>query len=116
MPGLGSNVGRLALLWTIPRRSPGVREQPHRLARMKVETASIEITAVEADVLAVGIFESEGVPQPLAGAAGTADAKAGFRKVSLLHPERPERALAVGLGKRAEMDAERARVAAALAV
>jgi leucyl aminopeptidase len=35
--------------------------------------------------------------------------------MAVIHPEKPARALVVGLGKRNEMDAERARVAAALA-
>jgi len=71
---------------------------------------------VEADLLAVGLFDGEALPAELAGAAGAADAKGAFRKLTLLHPEHPARVLAVGLGPRAEMDVERARVAAALAV
>jgi leucyl aminopeptidase len=83
---------------------------------VKVEVRQLDIAAVEADLLAVGLFDGEALPAELAGAAGAADAKGAFRKLTLLHPEHPARVLAVGLGPRAEMDVERARVAAALAV
>jgi leucyl aminopeptidase len=75
----------------------------------------MDIPEVEADLLAVGLYEGDELPAELADAPGAADARGGFRKLTLLRPERPARALVVGLGKREEMDAERARVAAALA-
>ncbi len=81
---------------------------------MRVEIGQLDIAEAEANLLAVGLFDGEALPAELAGAAGAADAKAAFKKLSLLHPEHPARALAVGLGPRDEMDAERARVAAAL--
>ena len=82
---------------------------------MKVEVHPMGVAEVEADLLAVGLFEGEELPAELAGAPGADDAKGSFKKLSLLHPEKPARALVVGLGKRKEMDGERARVAAALA-
>jgi len=69
---------------------------------------------VEADLLAVGLFEGEELPAELAEARGATDAKGGFKKTALLHPDSPARALVVGLGKREDLDAERLRVAAAL--
>ncbi len=57
---------------------------------------------------------AEGLPTEIAAAPGAADARGAFKKLALLHPERPARVLVIGLGKREEMDAERARVAAAL--
>jgi leucyl aminopeptidase len=82
---------------------------------MKVEVRQAEIPEVDADLAVLGLFEDEELPAELAAAPGAADAKGAFKKLALLHPERPGRALVVGLGKREEMDAERARVAAALA-
>jgi leucyl aminopeptidase len=70
---------------------------------------------IDADLLVVGLFEEESLPEPLGDAAGAADAKGGYKKLSIAHPERPARVLVVGLGKRDEMEPERARVAAALA-
>ena len=46
---------------------------------------------------------------------GADDAKGGFKKLSLLRPDGSAPVLVVGLGKREEVDAERLRVAAALA-
>jgi leucyl aminopeptidase len=106
--GVGWRPHRLAA------HEPGTSEAPGRA--MKVEVREAGIPEVEADLLAVGLYDGEELPPELAGAAGAADAKGAFEKLALLHPERPGRVLAAGLGRRSEMDAERARVAAALAV
>jgi leucyl aminopeptidase len=82
---------------------------------LKVTVSDIEIAQVDADLLVVGLCDGDELPAQLGSAPGAADAKSGFKKRLLLHPETPGRALVVGLGKRGELDAERARVAAALA-
>jgi leucyl aminopeptidase len=82
---------------------------------MKVSISQLQITAVDAELLAVGLCEGEELPAELASAPGARDAKGGFKKLAMLHPERPARVLVVGLGKRDELDAERARIAAAVA-
>ena len=90
--------------------------------RERIDSAAVEVTVrdtqpseIDADLLVVGLFEEESLPEPLGDAAGAADAKGGYKKLSIAHPERPARVLVVGLGKRDEMEPERARVAAALA-
>jgi leucyl aminopeptidase len=70
---------------------------------------------MEADLLTVGLFEGGELSSELAGAPGAAEARASFKRLSHLHPEQPGRTIVVGLGARSEMDAERARVVAALA-
>ncbi len=82
---------------------------------MQVEVRQIEPPEVEADLVVIGLYDGEGLPAEFAAAPGAADARSAFKKLALLHPGRPGRLLVVGLGKRQEMDAERARVAAALA-
>ena len=82
---------------------------------MRVEVTDTPLAEVEADLLAVMLFEGEELPEPLAGAPGAEDAKGGYRKTALVHPESPGRALVVGLGDRDEFEPERARVAAAIA-
>jgi len=82
---------------------------------VRVELTDKPLAEVEADLLAVMLFEDEELPEPLAGAPGAEDVKGGFRKTALLHPEKPGRALVVGLGERDDFEPERARVAAALA-
>ncbi len=81
---------------------------------MKVEVKQLQTDEVEADLLALGLFEGEELPAELAGAPGSADARSNFKRLGRLYPESPKRCLVIGLGKREEMDAERARVAAAL--
>jgi leucyl aminopeptidase len=83
-------------------------------AAVKVAVSQSKPSEIEADLLAVGLFEDEELPPELAEAPGAGAVKAGYRKLSHLHPERPGRTIVVGLGARGEMDAERARVAAAL--
>jgi leucyl aminopeptidase len=82
---------------------------------VRVEVTDTPLAEVESDLLAVMLFEGEELPEPLTDAPGAADAKGGYRKTALLHPESPGRALVVGLGDRDEFEPERARVAAALA-
>jgi leucyl aminopeptidase len=82
-------------------------------------------TDTAADTLCVGLFEDESVPpaidEAVDGRLGrlvdSGEAKAGFRKTAVLHGEGAigaTRVITVGLGKRNEFDAERARIAAAV--
>jgi leucyl aminopeptidase len=75
-----------------------------------------EIAEAGTDLLAVGLYEDGELPAELAGSPGAEDAGGTYKKLVTIHPESPPRALVVGLGKSEEMDAERSRVAAALAV
>jgi leucyl aminopeptidase len=81
---------------------------------MKVELSQAAIAESGADLLAVGLHDEEELPAEISSAPGAADARGAYKKLALLHPERPGRVLVVGLGKRDEMEPERARVAAAL--
>jgi leucyl aminopeptidase len=81
---------------------------------MKVSVSQIAIPDVDADLLTVGLCEGEELPAELASARGAADASSGFKKLIMVHPERPGRVLVAGLGKREELDAERLRIVAAL--
>jgi leucyl aminopeptidase len=82
---------------------------------MKVAVSQIELAAVDAALLLIGLCDGEELPAGFASARGAADAKSSFKKLTMVHPEQPGRVLVLGLGKRGDLDAERARVAAALA-
>jgi leucyl aminopeptidase len=82
---------------------------------LRVQTTGKPVAEVDADLLAVLIFDGDELPEPLAGAPGSDDAKGAYRKTALVHPESPRRALVVGLGDREEFEPERARVAGAIA-
>jgi leucyl aminopeptidase len=81
---------------------------------MKVSVSQSEVSAVDADLVAIGLCEGEELPAGLASARGADDAKGGFKKVAMIHPDQPIRVLVAGLGKREDLDAEQLRVAAAL--
>jgi leucyl aminopeptidase len=83
---------------------------------VQVEATDKPFSGVEADLHAMGLFEGEELREAYADLPGAGDVKTAFKKLTLLRPERPERLLIVGLGKREDLDAERLRVAAALAV
>lgn len=82
---------------------------------MQLEVTSGAISELDADLVVVGLANGDSLPEDLAGAPGAGDIKTGFKKVAVLHPEAPARALAIGLGDAGELDAERLRVAAAVA-
>jgi leucyl aminopeptidase len=71
---------------------------------------------IDSDLVCIGLCEGEELPEELRSARGAADARGGFKKLAILRPDAPERVLVVGLGRREELDPERLRVAAALAV
>jgi leucyl aminopeptidase len=82
---------------------------------LRVQAADKPLADVDADLLAVLVFDGAELPEPLAGAPGSDDVKGAYRKTTLVHPERPRRALVIGLGDRDEFEPERARVAGAIA-
>jgi leucyl aminopeptidase len=83
---------------------------------VRVEVTDKPFADVEADLHAMGLFDGDELLQAYRDLPGAHDVKTAFKKLTLLRPERPERLLVVGLGKREDLDAERLRVAAALAV
>ncbi len=83
---------------------------------VRVQLSDSPPIETEADLLCVGLFEDEELPEELAGAPGSADVRAKFKSLAVLRPEAPSRVLVVGLGARTDLTPERARVAAALGV
>jgi len=83
---------------------------------VRVEVTDKPFAGIEADLHAMGLFDGDELRQAYRDLPGARDVKTAFKKLTLLRPERPERLLIVGLGKREDLDAERLRVAAALAV
>jgi leucyl aminopeptidase len=83
---------------------------------MKVEVRQSELLPdPEAALTVVGLYEDGELPAAISGLDGAADAKGAFKRLMLLHSDETSRLFVVGLGKREDADAERLRVAAALA-
>ena len=82
---------------------------------VQLEVVSAQLEELDCDLVAVTLAEGEALSGPLAQAPGAADARGAYRRLALLHPGRPARAIAVGVGAPGELDLERLRVAGALA-
>lgn len=81
---------------------------------MKAYASSAALSELDADLVAVGLFEDGELPESLAGLPGTGDASAEPKSSLVIFPERPGRIVIVGLGKRDDFTPERARVAGAV--
>ena len=83
---------------------------------MRVTATTDAPPATDADTIAVGVFEDEGVAHDHGGVlqalVDSGEAKRAFRKLAVTHAE-GKRYIVVGLGGRSDFDPERARVAAA---
>lgn len=69
---------------------------------------------LDADLVAIGLFEGESLTEPLGSTPGAGDASGEFKSSVTLYPGKPERVVVVGLGKRDDFTPERARVAGAV--
>ncbi len=85
---------------------------------MDVSSTTAAPSTTGADTIIVGLVDGEAPAFDLGGALGdllaSGEAKPAFKRLALAHAD-GTRLLAVGLGSRAELTAERARVAAAVA-
>jgi leucyl aminopeptidase len=85
------------------------------MAQISVSARTGAPEETSADTRVVGLFEGESPPGGVAAQlAESGEAKAGLRKLAVGH-EDGKRVVVVGLGKRDELDAEKARIAAAVA-
>jgi leucyl aminopeptidase len=87
---------------------------------MDVRATTDDPPATGADTIVVGVFEGKGIPHDVDdGALGalveSGEARDGFRKLAHAHAA-GRRWILIGLGSRDEFDAERARIAAAVAL
>src|SRR3954447_6535115 len=82
---------------------------------MKVEVSQCELVEAGADLAVIGLLDGGELRAGIAGAAGADSAKSGFKKLALLRPDGFPPVLVIGLGESEELDAERLRVAAAVA-
>jgi leucyl aminopeptidase len=84
-----------------------------------VETTTAPALETDADTVVIGVFDDQPLHadearEPLEALLDSGEAKSRFRHLALTHVS-GRRVMLVGLGARGELDAERARIAAALA-
>ena len=80
---------------------------------MKATVVEKDSGEVEVDLLVIGIFEGEAVPEPAAGMPGASDASGEAGSLSVLYTGDGGRIGLIGLGAREDFDREAARVAGA---
>ena len=91
------------------------------MTEISVTTRRGDPSATKADTRIVGLFEGEALEdERLQRLVATGEAKGALKKVAVAHEDveggnAPRRVIIAGLGKRDELDAEKARVAAATA-
>jgi leucyl aminopeptidase len=82
---------------------------------MKIEVRDIGLLDADADLIVIGLRDGESPPPEITNVPGAAEARGAFKKLSLLRPDGSPPLLVIGLGDPEDVDAERLRVAAALA-
>jgi leucyl aminopeptidase len=82
---------------------------------MKAYTTEVALSDLDADLVAVGLYEGDELSEPLGSTAGAADASADFKSQVIVYPGHPERVVIIGLGKKEDFTAEKARVIGAVA-
>ncbi len=83
---------------------------------MQIEVTQNPLAEVDADARLVAVFDGEDLPAAIASAPGADELRTSFKRTTVLRPEGAGRWIAVGLGSRDDVDAERLRVAAAAGV
>ena len=81
---------------------------------MKAYPTDAALSELDADLVAVGLFEGESPGEPLGSTAGADDASGEFKSTVTVYPGKPERVAIIGLGEREQFTPERARVAGAV--
>jgi leucyl aminopeptidase len=81
---------------------------------MKAYTTDVALADLEADLVAVGLFDGDELTEPLGSTAGAADASGEFKSRVIVYPGKPERVAIIGLGAREDFTPEKARVIGAV--
>jgi len=82
---------------------------------MKVEVKQGKPAPAEADLVVVGLYEGGNLPESLAEVRGADEVRSEPKQITILRPEESPPVLVVGLGGSDEVEAEKLRVAAAVA-
>lgn len=81
---------------------------------MKAYTTDAALSELDADLVAVGLYEGDELSEPLGDTAGAIDASGDFKSRVIVYPGKPERVVIIGLGPKADLTREKARVIGAI--
>ncbi len=82
---------------------------------MELDVVTAGIEELDADLVVVALADDDQLPAAIRDASGAAAARSTSKKLALIHPQGSAAVLVVGVGDPDELDAERLRVAAAIA-
>jgi len=82
---------------------------------MKAYLSDVALSEVDADLVAVPLFEGDSLTEPLGNTPGAGDASGDFKSSVVVYPGHPERVVILGFGPREEFTTERARILGAVA-
>ncbi|MBK8293299.1 MAG: hypothetical protein IPK93_00420 [Solirubrobacterales bacterium] len=82
---------------------------------MKAYLSTEALSEVDADLVAVPLFEGDSPTEPLGSTPGASDASGDFKSSVTVYPGKPKRVVIVGLGKKEDFTSERARIVGAVA-
>jgi len=81
---------------------------------MKAYPTDVALSELDADLVAVGLFEGDELSEPLGSTAGATDASSDFKSQVIVYPGKPERVVIIGLGPKSDFTTEKARVIGAV--
>jgi len=81
---------------------------------MKAYTTDVALSDLDADLVAVGLYEGDELSEPLGDTPGASDASGDFKSQVVVYPGKPERVVIIGLGKKEDFTPEKARVLGAV--
>ncbi|MDQ5894864.1 MAG: leucyl aminopeptidase [Actinomycetota bacterium] len=81
---------------------------------MKAYLTDVALSELDADLVAVGLFEGDELTEPLGSTAGASDASGDFKSQVIVYPGKPERVVIIGLGPKEEFNREKTRVIGAV--
>ncbi|MGA7396873.1 MAG: leucyl aminopeptidase [Solirubrobacterales bacterium] len=82
---------------------------------MKAYLSDVALSEVDADLVAIPLFEGDSLTEPIGSTPGAKDASGDFKSSVVVYPDRPERVVILGFGRREDFSTERARVLGAAA-
>ena len=81
---------------------------------MKAYASELPLSDLDADLVAVGLYDGDELSLPLGNTGGASDASGDFKSQVVIYPGKPARAVIIGLGPKEDFTPEKARIVGAV--
>ncbi len=81
---------------------------------MKAYASEFPLSDLDADLVAVGLYDGDELSLPLGNTGGASDASGDFKSQVVIYPGKPARAVIIGLGPKEDFTPEKARIVGAV--